>query len=118
MLMMRPNCRSRIDFTTADAQKKTPLMFTSMTFCHSAGGISSNGRLVRFENIEALLINTSTRPNSANTAATIESTDSFFETSTANGSALPPAALFRRQPIPRFEELRSATTATDPAAAN
>ena len=53
-------------------------MFTSMTFCHSAGGISSNGRLVRLEKIDALLINTSTRPNSADMAATIASTDSFF----------------------------------------
>ena len=85
--MIRPKPRSFMAGAAARAQRKTPVMLTSMTLRHSASGICSKGRFVKLENSEALFTSASMRPNAFSTTSTICPTDASSETSTNTGIA-------------------------------
>ena len=112
MLTILPPPFSIIVRPTACAHRKTPVRFTSTTFCQPLSGMSSGAAP---QTVPALLTRMSTRPNSWTTRATIASTDSWSLTSTGSASArvgIAAAASSQRS------TLRAQSTSSAPASAS
>ena len=115
---MRPKPALRICAATARAPRYGPVTLTFNTCSHCASGISSNGPFSSVAKIDALLINTSTRPHFSMTVSTIATTDDSSATSTLTARPAPPASLISLMTASAFAKSRSATTTMASAAAN
>ena len=116
--MMRPHLALRIAGSTAHAHKNGPVRLTFSTCSHSASGIWSNGRISSVENIPALLIKTSTPPNSSVASSTISLIEASSATSVVIANAWPPACMTSCDTAAAFSSLRSAMTTRAPARPN
>ena len=116
-LIIRPQRASRIAGTTARAQKKAPVMLTSIALFHSSTGSSQNGAMVIRENTAALLISTSIRPKAESAASAIAPAAVSFATSVSMPSARPPPVSISAWTLAALSPFMSATTGIAPCAA-
>ena len=96
-------------------QRKGPFRLIARTSSHSCSDISVTEPSLP---MPALLINTSTRPNSCRLVSTIRSTSSGLVTSALTGTARPPLAPASTATASAFAPSRSATTTTAPSRTN
>ena len=116
-LIIRPQPASRMAGTTARAQKKAPVMLTSIALFHSSTGSSQNGAMVMREKTAALLIRMSIRPNAESAAPAIAPAAASSATSVSMPSARPPPVSISASTAAALAPFMSATTGIAPWAA-